>query len=100
MDIKVGDLVRVSQHPFKGYEWTTGAVGCIKGPAHERDFDTRSVPKKRRVAATPPIKPDWWIVSVDHSKAKGGYALAVLPTINLAPHACTSRCEAHRCQLG
>lgn len=98
--IDPGDLVTILPHHLEGYGWTVGAVGSIKSPAHERDFDVRSIPKHLRPQHTPPIKLGWWIVSVEQPKAKGGFAFAALPEKHLAPHACTERCPKHPCQAG
>jgi hypothetical protein len=100
MTIQPGDMVRISEHRLRGYEWTVGAVGSVKLQAHVRDFDARHIPKARREANTPPLRPGWWVVSVEHRRAKGGFALATLPEECLAPHACTARCPKHLCMLG
>jgi hypothetical protein len=61
------------------------------------DFDILHFPRHREI---PPIHLGWWVVSVEHPKAKGGCAYAALPEEHLAPHACTSRCPRHLCQAG
>lgn len=100
-----GDLVQVMEHSLEGYAWTVGQVGSVIAQAHTQPF---SVLAGGRVEvgscslsdSRPPVKQGWYIVSVDHDRAKRGYAYATLPETILAPHACTSRCGKHLCQAG
>ena len=92
--MKRGDLVRVMDHNLPGYGWTIGQVGSILCADHAADFDVMHTSQVER----PPVREDWWIVSVSHPKAKGGYAFAALPEERLAPHACTDRCSEHLCR--
>lgn len=100
-----GDLVRVMEHSLAGYAWTVGKIGSIVAQAHTQPF---SVLAGRRIEvggrtlsdSKPPIREGWYIVSVEHDRAKRGYAYATLPETILAPHTCTSRCGKHLCQAG
>lgn len=93
---RIGELVQVSGHKLKGYEWTCWSTGVIKSAAHERDFSVID----QALTSIPPRKIGWWTVSVDNPRAKGGYAFALLPEMLLSPHTCTSRCPTHPCLLG
>ena len=87
-----GDIIEVMPHTLSGLEWTKGAIGVIRGPSHEPGFHIMP-----RTPIPSGIKVGWWVVSLENSRAKGGYALASLPDKYLAPHACTSRCPQHLC---
>ena len=89
--IQEGDMVEVMAHPMIGLQWTIGQVGIIQGTAHQGDF------AKEWTRIKPVVREGWWIVSVENSGAKGGFAFAALPEEHLAPHACTTNCPKHLC---
>lgn len=100
-----GELVRVMEHSLEGYAWTVGKVGSVVSMAHTQSFSVLAggrieVGGSLLSDSQPPVKQGWYIVSVDHDRAKRGYAYATLPETALSPHACTSRCGKHLCQLG
>jgi len=95
-----GDLIEVLEHHLPGLSWTVGKVGAIRTEAHEQDFDVRDTRRNvegKRVGV-PPIERGWWTVSIEHDKAKGGFAYVTLPSEFLGPHACTHRCGKHLCR--
>ena len=95
--VEIGETIRVMDHDVEGLRWTVGQVGYVKAPAHIEDFDANY---PGGTVSIPPVFPGDWIVSLDHNRAKGGYAYASLSEDCLAPHACTSRCGAHKGLLG
>lgn len=97
--MKRGELVKVLPHELPGYQWTIDSIGSILCAAHVKDFDKVHTVRPELII-TPPLWPGWWIVSVSHPVAKGGYAYALLPEEHLAPHACTDRCPEHLCKAG
>ena len=95
--MKIGEVIRVMEHDIEGLRWTVGKVGYIKAPTHIKDFDANYPGGKVNI---PPIFPGDWLVSLDHDRAKNGYAYASLSEDSLAPHACTNRCKMHKGLLG
>ncbi len=100
-----GELVTILPHSMSSYGWTVGKVGSIVGPAHTQSFTVLAggrieLGNHSLSGSRPPVKEGWHIVSVEHDRAKGGYAYATLPEEHLAPHTCTSRCGKHLCQAG
>lgn len=91
-----GDIISVMPHHIKGYDWTIGQVGVILGPTHTENIDNRHLNVSARAKVKlPPVKEGWYVVSLTHSVAKGGYAYADLPEEFLSPHACTVNCPRH-----
>lgn len=90
-NVGTGDLIRVMEHNLDGYAWTIGMVGAIQSPAYEADFDLL----KESATPRPAVRSGWWIVNVEHRRARGGFATATLPEEVLAPHGCTTRCGTH-----
>lgn len=88
--MKIGEVIRVMEHDIEGLRWTIGQVGYIKSPSHTEDFDNNYPGEP---VSIPEVKPGYWLVSLGHNRAKGGYAYASLPEHLLPPHACTERCE-------
>lgn len=91
-----GDMILVLEHHIPGYEWTVGKIGSILCPSHTKSVDI--LHGKRGKVDMPPIKPGWYVVSIEHPEAKGGYSFASLPQEHLAPHTCTGRCGVHLCR--
>ncbi len=81
----IGDLIDVMPHHESGKEWTIGKVGAVIGRAHEGIV-------AKEWGATSPVKKGWWILSVYHDVAKGGFAYVSLPEMYLGPHNCTEVC--------
>ncbi len=95
--MKIGEVIRVMEHSIEGLRWTVGQVGYIKSPAHVSDFNANYPGGHIKI---PLVKERMWLVSLDHDKAKNGYAHATLPEELLPPHACTDRCKVHKGLLG
>lgn len=95
-----GDLIEVLEHHLPGLAWTVGRVGAIVTESHVKDFDARDARKdaEGKRYGIPAIKPGWWTVSVEHDKARRGYAYATLPSNVLGPHACNHNCGKHLCR--
>ena len=95
----IGDLVDITLPEDEtvegGREWVDGRVGMLKQLAHVRDFANLGGD------LTPEVDMDHFIVSVDHDKAKGEYALARVHVGWMQEHTCNGSCPTvHPCRLG
>ena len=95
----LGDLVQISvpngEEEDTGRRWVNGRVGMLKSIAHVRDFSLQGGNLR------PEVDLEYFIVVVDHDKAKGEYALARVPIAWMRPHSCNGTCPSiHSCLLG
>lgn len=99
MDWALGELVNITvpdeEGEASGRRWVHQRVGMLKHLAHVRDFSNT------QGDLTPEQDLNHFIVSVDHDKAKGEYALARVPIAWMRHHDCNGTCpEVHPCQVG